>query len=138
MAAPFADTKPYDVQLVDATDGEEWTVTMRPLNAGHQAQLLDQLAVEESGDSVLERPRIGTMKLLLVNAAVVKWTLSQPPTPDTIAQLRPDLFEQLYDKARFAGDELENPTEAQASGTSPEPTSETPPASAEPVLVDAS
>jgi hypothetical protein len=127
MANPFAGTETYEVDLVDKSDGETWTVTMRPLNAGHQAKLLDQMALEESDradESEVTRPRLGAMKLLLVSEAVVRWTLPQPPTPHTIAELRTDLFEQLYEKARFAGDELGNPTTPQ-SPTTPAPAAET-------------
>jgi hypothetical protein len=126
MANPFAGTETYDVELVDASDGEKWTVTLRPLNAGHQAKLLDQMAVEagETEDGEVTRPRLGTVKLLLVSAAVVRWTLPQPATPHTIAELRPDLFDQIYEATKFAGDDLGNRSSS-GSTTSPEPSTTT-------------
>lgn len=133
MASPFAGTEPYEFTLVDKSDKEEWTVWLRPLNAGDQAKLLDQMAVEEGeneDDRDVTKPRLGTVKLLLVNEAVIRWTLPQPPTPHTIAALRPDLFDLLYDATKFAGDELGNPTSPASStdaapSTTPGTTSET-------------
>jgi hypothetical protein len=107
MANPFTPTETYEVTITDPDDGEEWQVTMRVLNAGDRAMLQDQLRVEmrEDDDTEVARIPMGTMRLLTVDRAVVRWTLPTPKSTASIASLREELFEQLFDAARFSSDD---------------------------------
>lgn len=71
-------------------------VELRPLNAGDMA-LLNELRLEQDGASI----QLGAVKLRTVQLALVGWSLQEngtlkPITPDTIKQLNPFVFDQIY------------------------------------------
>jgi hypothetical protein len=71
-------------------------VELRPLNAGDMA-LLNELRLEQDGASI----QLGTVKLRTVELALVGWSLQdngsvKPITVDTIKQLNPFVFDQIY------------------------------------------
>lgn len=119
MANPFLSQETYDVELVDPRDGEQWTATMRVLNAGDRAAIQDETVIEtddEGGDR--SRVPMGRLRMKAVQLSLVKWTLPLPPTAQTIATLHPDIFDQLY-KAVRDGSEQGPPTEAPTDDPSP-------------------
>jgi hypothetical protein len=99
----FTETEPYEREIVDPDSGEKATVKMRALNAGDRARLTDvaRMKVLEASDLAEDEipdfsMPMGTMTLLTVEAAVVSWSLPQPPTPDTIRALKPNVLEQIF------------------------------------------
>lgn len=67
-------------------------VELRPLNAGHVAQM-NELKLKSDGASI----DLGAAKVLAVEFALVNWSLPSPPTSDVIKQLNPMVFEQIYE-----------------------------------------
>lgn len=67
-------------------------VELRPLNAGHVAQM-NELKLKSDGASI----DLGAAKVRAVEFALVNWSLPSPITADTIAQLNPMVFEQIYE-----------------------------------------
>lgn len=122
MANPFVN-EIYDVEIEDPRDGQKWPVVMRVLNAGDRAALQDETVIE-SDDSGEQRSRVpmGRLRMKAVERAVVSWGLPLPPTPQSIAVLHEDLFDQLYAKVRSSGDDAEPaavpPTEPQTDDPS--------------------
>lgn len=91
----FIDTKPYEREIV-APDGEEGKVVLRRLNAGDQAAIQDTLrmSISEDADASLA---IGTMRMITVTRALIDWSWPGPkPSPESISQLEPEVFEQIY------------------------------------------
>jgi hypothetical protein len=83
-------------------DGGEETVWLRPLNAGDRAEF-NEIKVLAEGDGAIQTGRI---QLLMVERAVVDWTLEQdgaklPISSEIIRQLEPAVFDQLYDHVSF-------------------------------------
>lgn len=68
------------------------TVSLRPLNAGHVARM-NELKLKSDGASI----DLGAAKVLAVEFALVDWSLPTPITADTIKQLNPMVFEQIYE-----------------------------------------
>lgn len=67
-------------------------VRLRPLDAGDVARI-SELRLGIGGASI----QLGEGKLLAVELALESWTLDVQPTRETIAQLNPMVFEQIYD-----------------------------------------
>lgn len=67
-------------------------VDLRPLNAGHVAQM-NELKLKSDGASI----DLGAAKVRAVEFALVDWSLPSPVTADTIMQLNPMVFEQIYE-----------------------------------------
>lgn len=110
MSDWFVERTTYDRKIVNRA-GAESSVTMRPLNAGDQAEFneIQLLSDGEGGGEGVVRP--GRIKILTVERAVVSWTIPGPgPTAETIAQLDPFVFEQLFELASFG-----NPPEGEGS-----------------------
>lgn len=83
-------------------DGTEETVWLRPLNAGDRAEF-NEIKVLAEGDGAIQTGRI---QLLMVERAVVDWTLEQdgsklPISSEIIRQLEPSVFDQLYEHVSF-------------------------------------
>jgi hypothetical protein len=80
----------------DAIEAERERLTgwveLRPLNAGHVAQM-NELKLKSDGASI----DLGAAKVLAVEFALVNWSLPSPITVDTIKQLNPMVFEQIYE-----------------------------------------
>lgn len=68
------------------------TVKLRPLDAGDVARI-SELRLGVGGASI----QLGEAKLLAVELALEAWTLDVNPTRESIAQLNPIVFEQIYD-----------------------------------------
>lgn len=84
--------------------GEEAEVTLRLLNAGDKAEVEDQQQVRVDADEETVTPemRMGSMKHLIVNRALVSWTLPlPPPTEAIVASLDDGIFQQLFALASF-------------------------------------
>ena len=78
---------------VTSPSGEKGKVMLRRLNAGDQAAIQDMLRMSvDEGDTQLA---MGSMRLLTVRRAVVSWDFG-PCSEETIAQLEPDVFEQIF------------------------------------------
>ena len=88
-------TKPEPYKREVEFEGEKGEITLRRLNAGDQAAIQDTLRMSISEDSDASLA-IGTMRMLTVQRALLDWDWHPKPTPETIAQLEPDVFEQIY------------------------------------------
>lgn len=89
-------------------DGTEETVWLRPLNAGDRAEF-NEIKVLAEGDGAIQTGRI---QLLMVERAVVDWTLEQdgsklPISVEIIRQLEPSVFDQLYEHVSFGSPDTE-------------------------------
>jgi hypothetical protein len=106
----FTPTEKY-VREVESPGGDKAEVTFRVLNAGDMAAIQDLMRMsfgdDDNHDAAL---LIGTMRQLTVQKAVVDWTIPGPkPTPESIAQLEPDVFDQLYGHAQIGAAKEEVP-----------------------------
>ena len=124
-------------KTVKTPDGEEGVVTLRRLNAGDQAAIQDTLrmSLSEDADASLA---IGTMRMLTVERALVKWDWPGPqPSPEAISQLEPEVFEQIFEAV-----EIGTPPTAEQTEQTPEngkaPQAETAKSEARPKSVKAS
>lgn len=102
-------------KTIKSPDGEEGEVTLRRLNAGDQAAIQDTLrmSLDENADASLA---IGTMRMLTVERALVKWSWPGPqPSPEAISQLEPEVFEQI-----FSFVEIGTPPTQENGGETPE------------------
>jgi hypothetical protein len=116
----FISTEPYK-RTVLSPDGEEGVVTLRRLNAGDQAAIQDTLrmSLSEDADAALA---LGTMRMLTVQRALMDWSWpGAKPTPESIAQLEPEVFEQIYSFCEI-GTPPTQATDSESSDTKPEPT----------------
>src|SRR3954462_2543813 len=107
----FVERETYTRKIIDPESKKEAEVTMRPLNAGDRAEFneIRLLSDGEGGGEGQLQP--GRMQLLAVERAVVTWTIPGPgPTAETIAQLDPRVFDQLYELVSFG-----NPPEGEGS-----------------------
>jgi hypothetical protein len=127
MANPFVQHETYELPVVDPRDGEEFTVTLRTLNAGDEAVIRDETRVEIDDESDKETMRVpmGTLRLRTVELAVVSWTLPLPPSRASIATLHDGIFDQIYQGARFASSSVKAdggpPTETPTAESNLEP-----------------
>jgi len=91
----FIAVEPYKREIT-APDGEKGEVTMRRLNAGDQAAIQDTLRMT-LGDETETSLAMGTMRMLSVQRAVLDWSWPGPkPSSESISQLEPEVFEQIY------------------------------------------
>lgn len=112
-----------DGHEVKPGQGNTAEVTYRPLNAGDHAAIQDVLRSTNQDEDrwALE---LGSMRILAVEKAVVDWTIpGAKPTPESIRQLAPPVFDQIYAHVRLGS---ENPTlpPSQTNGDVSEPSSE--------------
>lgn len=92
----FVDEQTYKREITDPTGEKSW-VELRPLNAGDRAMLEDSVALSEGDVSV----KMGTMRLMTMERAIVNWGLSLSPTRSTIEALHPEVFEQIFNYVSF-------------------------------------
>jgi len=114
MANPFAPEQ-WDVQVVDESDGEQWTVTLRTQTAGGQldvGRVADQAGETDAGFARVED-------------ALVSWTFPQELTAHTLRALRADLFGQIV-RAVYEGPPTKQKTDEPTPPTPPAETSEPP------------
>lgn len=107
--------------------GEKGTITLRRLNAGDQAEIQDRLRMSfEDNDA---RPAIGTMRMLTVQRALLDWDFPGPkPSPESIAQLEPEVFEQIYSHCEIGTPPTPPETEqAPENGSAPQAAEAPPP-----------
>ncbi len=79
----------YKIEIVDPDDEAiRATVTCKRLTAGDHADIVDVLFDEERGE--------GGQRLLIVERAVVGWTLPEAYTPAMLSGLKPEVFLQIY------------------------------------------
>ena len=103
----FVPTETYRRPLRNPVTDEEGWVELRVLDSGVKAQLEDKVRIEaamNASTGVEEmNPQLllGTMKMLTVQAAVVRWSLPQAPTNATLSQLNPDVTDQIFEYASF-------------------------------------
>lgn len=90
----FTKTDTYRITITDPDSQETAEVELRPLNAGDQAMFSDTIAM--TGD---QEPsvRLGSLRLLMVERAIVSWTLDVSPTRASIEQLTIPVFEQIFE-----------------------------------------
>lgn len=122
--SPFASTETYRRTLYrPGTPTEEigW-VELRPLSAGQLAKLQELRLIEGEGSI-----QVGRMKILQMVAAIVAWSFSEPVNEHTIAQLKPLVFEQIYEHVDAGGGESEEPDPTSSSSPEPESTNSVPP-----------
>lgn len=106
----FVERTTYTRKITHPDSGSEAEVTMRPLNAGDRAEFNEiRLLSSEDGEGRGEgQLRPGRMQLLAVERAIVSWTIPGPgPTAETIAQLDPRIFDQLYAHVSFGNPKAE-------------------------------
>lgn len=120
----FTETATFEREIEEPISGDKATVTLRALNAADYAVLQDTLRMEardiEGVEEVTPQMLLGTMKMLTVKRAVVKWSLPIPATPQTIESLHPAVFEQIYQHVSFGGEEPLTPTQPEPEAA-PEP-----------------
>lgn len=95
----FTSTEKYEREI-ESPNGAKATVVLRRLNAGDQAAIQDtmRLIVDTEETSL----KLGTLRHLTVQKAVLDWDIPGPkPSPEAIAQLHPDVFEQIYAAVEF-------------------------------------
>ena len=88
--------EPEEREIRDPASGETAKVYMRPLSWG-DLQKLNELKLRQQldgGSEVALSP--GENKVLMVDMAVVRWTLPFPKTRETIQALPPPVGEQLF------------------------------------------
>jgi hypothetical protein len=88
----------YDREITDPESGEKATVTLRPLSWGDVAKMNEiRFAQDETAEGGgVAKMAPGENKLLLVELALVKWTLPFEITRETIRKLNPLVGEQIY------------------------------------------
>jgi len=92
---------PPDEKKKEPGKGATAEITLRPLNAGDQADIMDILRTEY-GDEDKSQLAIGSMRMLAVERAVIDWTIPGPkPSPESIRALSPPVFEQVYGAVRL-------------------------------------
>jgi len=104
----FTPTEVYRITIKSPDGAESW-VELRPLNAGDQATIQDSIALSSEGEA---SAKLGTLKRLMVERAVVNWGLDVSPTPNTLADLEPSVFEQIFAEVR-TGSPLAETTESE-------------------------
>ena len=112
----FIRNEPY-TRTIKTPEGEEGTVTLRRLNAGDQAAIQDTLrmSLSEDADASLA---LGTMRMLTVQRAVIDWDWPGPkPSSESIAQLEPDVFEQIYSFCEIGTPPTQEEASASENGT---------------------
>lgn len=121
----FTETATYDVPLEH--EGEKATVTLRPLDAGDRAELQDtmrmELAAEEGSDEgrITPEMKMGSMRMLTVERAVVSWTLPGPgPTRASVRSLHPDVFEKIFESVQWGKRPADPTVAAEAASSAPQ------------------
>lgn len=89
---PEPDQATIDAELERIKADYTIRVKLRPLDAGDVARI-SELRLGVGGASI----QLGEAKLLAVELALEAWTLDVQPTRETISQLNPLVFEQIYD-----------------------------------------
>ena len=111
---PFlTDAATYTETFEDPDGGSETLeVELRVLNAGDKAELEDLIAMDvDEEERLTAGMKLGTMKLLTVSRAIVRWRILDAadagpmpaPSPDVIRRLHPATFEAIFDRIRFGG-----------------------------------
>ena len=107
----FTCSATYKRTIKDPDTGDEATITLRPLNAGDRAELQD-LTRMQMGDEGSAELRLGQMQLITVSRAIVDWTLDEPTTPEAVAMLHPDVFDDIYSHISWGSVPVEEPADA--------------------------
>lgn len=102
----FVQRDTYEREIEHPETKEKATVTMRPLNAGDRAELQELRLVEGEDGEGEGRIHIARQQLHAVRLALAAWSIDTPITADTIAQLDPRVFDQIYKHVSFG-----NPSE---------------------------
>jgi hypothetical protein len=91
----FVENTTTEHEITDPVTGEKASVTIRKLNAGDTAAIQDtiRMTLGEKPDAEF---KLGEFRLLMVERALVAWSLPKPVTPMTIRALEPDVFEQIF------------------------------------------
>ena len=81
---------------------EPLEVELRYLNAGDKAELEDTIAITGSDpDNPEVGVKLGTMKLLTVSRALVRWSIPEAPTPAILRRLDPAVLESIFSRIRM-------------------------------------
>lgn len=82
-----ADT--YEIEIVDPDDeSNKATITCKRLTAGDHADVVDLMHDDEEGE--------GQVRRLIVQRAVVGWTLPEAYAPAMLDGLKPEVFLQIW------------------------------------------
>lgn len=110
----FVERTTYE-RTIKHPSGAEATVTFRPLNAGDRAELNEIRLLSNEDGSGSGKLEPGRMQILAVARAVVSWTIPGPgPSEESIQQLDPRVFDELYKNVSFG-----NPPAEEAKPESP-------------------
>lgn len=114
MTEWFTKPETYEREIVHPNDKTlKMKVTFRPLSAGDRAASNEiRLSSDEDSDEAGASLRPFRMQLAHLHRAIVSWTLDTPPTPDALAQLEPEVFDELYKHMSWG-----NPTDDTVDGT---------------------
>ena len=111
MPSWFVQRETYDRKIIYPGTDDEASVTMRPLNAGDRAEFNEIRLLSDGAGGGEAQMQPGRMQLLTVERAVVSWTIPGPgPSAETIQQLDPRVFDQLYELVSFG-----NPPDGEGS-----------------------
>ena len=106
-SSPFVTKETYARKIKDPETGEAtWEVDFRVLSGGDRAKLLDAVRIDSVGEvGQTTELRMGLMQTLTIEAAVVAWRGpgfdETPITRQTIADLHPAVYEQIFELASF-------------------------------------
>lgn len=109
----FISRDPVTHTITDPATGETATVDIVPLNAGDQVAIQDSIRMQ-IGEDASPEARIGSLKLLIVERALVGWSLDVAPTRNTIERLNPEVFEQIFQLANASASPNPTKTEPQS------------------------
>jgi hypothetical protein len=108
----------YDREIENPVTKEKATVTLRNLSWGDITKTNEiRFSQGEDGEGI-GKMLPGENKLLLVELALVRWTLPMEITRDTIRQLNPLVGEQIFRHVNV-GEGEEGPDAERANGTGP-------------------
>lgn len=92
----FQNTEVYEREITDPETGEKAQIWLRPLAWGDVLKMNEiKLEQDEAGEASA-RLNPGQNKLLLVELALVRWSLPDEITRETIRRLNPLVGEAIY------------------------------------------
>lgn len=100
----FIKNETYKVTITHPDTEETAEVELRPLNAGDTAAFSDTIAMTMGEEPSI---RLGSLRLMMVERAVVSWSLEVAPSRSTIERLDPRVFEQIFQAIESPSSPLE-------------------------------
>lgn len=87
---------------ITSPDGETASIEIRQLNAGDVASIHDSIRLSTDAEPEV---KLGAFRFAMVEAALVSWSLPEDLTPNTLRQLEPIVFDQIYQAVNSSQDE---------------------------------